>query len=136
LFLVPEEKSESCPAELRFAEEGRARSGIPWDSPHAGLARAVIDPFTHSVHVALLRQRTAARGEAEGYLEDLRQKLIEEGPAALEPSQHFALLWDADSLRWLHREFWSRPARRLHPWWKERLDEVTGRIGWAGLKTR
>ena len=87
------------------------------------------------MHVALLRQRAAARGEAEGYLEGLRQKLIEEGPAALELSQHFALLWDADSLRWLHREFWSRPAVRLHPWWKERLDEVTGRIGLTGSGT-
>jgi membrane glycosyltransferase len=135
LFLVPEEKPELCPAELRFVEEGAGRSGISWSFPHGGLARAVIDPFTHSVHVALLRQRTAARGEAEGYLEGLRQKLIEEGPAALEPSQHFALLWDADSLRWLHREFWSRPAKRLHPWWKQRLDEVTGRIGLAGPKT-
>jgi hypothetical protein len=69
--------------------------------------------------------------EIEGYLEGLREKLIEEGPAALEPSEHFALLWDPDSLRWLHHEFWSRPAVRLHPWWRERLDGVTERIGLA-----
>jgi hypothetical protein len=79
--------------------------------------------------VALLRQRKTGTGQTEGYLEGLREKLIEEGPAALEPSQHFALLWDADSLRWLHHEFWSRPAVRLHPWWRQRLDEVTEKIG-------
>jgi membrane glycosyltransferase len=43
--------------------------------------------------------------------------------------QHFWFL--SDSLRWLHREFWSRPAVRLHPWWKQRLAEVTEKIGLA-----
>lgn len=131
LFLIPEENPELCPAELRFVEQGMADSETAWEFPHGGVARAVIDPFTHSVHVSLLRQRKAGAEETDGYLEGLREKLIEEGPAALEPSQHFALLWDADSLRWLHHEFWSRPAARLHPWWKQRLDEVTGRIGLA-----
>jgi membrane glycosyltransferase len=127
LFVIPEENPELCPAELRFVEKSAAGSGTSWDFPHGGIARAVIDPVTHSVHVSLLRQRKAE--ETDDYLEGLREKLIEEGPAALEPSQHFALLWDADSLRWLHHEFWSRPAARLHPWWRQRLDEVTGRIG-------
>ena len=51
--------------------------------------------------------------------------------AVIDPAEHFALLWDADSLRWLHHEFWSRPAMRLHPWWRQRLDEVIERIGLA-----
>ena len=53
------------------------------------------------------------------------------GAACHGPVRAFALLWDADSLRWLHHEFWSRPAMRLHPWWRQRLDEVIERIGLA-----
>ncbi|HEY5778739.1 MAG TPA: glucans biosynthesis glucosyltransferase MdoH [Terrimicrobiaceae bacterium] len=131
LFLIPEENPQLSPAELRFVEQGVSDLGTAWDFPHGGIARAVIDPLTHSVHVALLRQRKAVSEETEGYLELLRQKLMEEGPGAMDPSEHFALLWDADSLRWLHHEFWSRPATRLHPWWRQRLDEVIERIGLA-----
>jgi hypothetical protein len=50
----------------------------------------------------------------------------------LQPTEHFALLWDAKSLRWLHHEFLEfcrRPASQLHPWWKERLKEVVESIG-------
>jgi hypothetical protein len=43
--------------------------------------------------------------------------LIEEGPGALQASEHFALLWDAESLRWLHHEF------------RSRLEEIVQRIG-------
>ncbi|HEY5813720.1 MAG TPA: glucans biosynthesis glucosyltransferase MdoH [Terrimicrobiaceae bacterium] len=132
LFLVPEEQSHLSPAELRFVEAGGPDSGSTWSFPYGGIARAVIDPLTHSVHVALLRQRKGVAGETGEYLERLRQRLIEEGPEALQSTEHFALLWDADSLRWLHHEFWSRPSAKLHPWWRKRLDEVIERIGLAG----
>ena len=129
LFLIPEETAALCPKELRFVEEHAGNDEASWNFPAAGLARAVIDPLTHSVHVALLRQRKKSLGETEDYLEDLREKLIEQGPTALEPRQHYALLWDAESLRWLHHEFWSRPSVRLHPWWRQRLREVTETAG-------
>ena len=129
LFLIPEETAALCPEELRFVEEHAGNDEASWNFPAAGLARAVIDPLTHSVHVALLRQRKKSLGETEDYLEDLREKLIEQGPTALEPRQHYALLWDAESLRWLHHEFWSRPSVRLHPWGRQRLREVTETAG-------
>ena len=50
-------------AELRFVEQGVTDLGTAWDFPHGGIARAVIDPLTHSVHVALLRQRKAVSEE-------------------------------------------------------------------------
>ena len=81
--------------------------------------------------VALLRQRKAGALQTEGYFEGLREKLIEEGLAALEPSQHNALLWHAETQLWVHREFCSQPAVRLHQWWKQRLAEVTEKIGLA-----
>jgi len=129
LFLIPEEIPALCPEELRFVEEGAADSQDAWNFPFAGLAQAVIDPLTHAVHVALLRQRKQPAEETGEYLEILRVKLIEQGPDALQSRQHYALLWDAESLRWLHHEFWSRPSERLHPWWRKRLREVTEKAG-------
>ncbi|MFZ4682261.1 MAG: glucans biosynthesis glucosyltransferase MdoH [Terrimicrobiaceae bacterium] len=129
LFLIPEENPALCPKELRFVEEHAGKDDSAWNNPAAGLARAVIDPLTHAVHVALLRQRKKSVEETEDYLEDLRQTLIDKGPDALEPRQRYALLWDAESLRWLHHEFWSRPSARLHPWWRQRLREVTESTG-------
>jgi membrane glycosyltransferase len=123
--------TEHCPAELNLVERGGPELATGWNFPHGGIARAVIDPLMPSVHVALFRQRKAGTEEREGYLERLRRKLIEEGPDALQASQHFALLWNAESLRWLHHEFWSRSASRLHPWWRERLEEIVERIGLA-----
>jgi hypothetical protein len=122
--------TEHCPAELSLVERGGPKLATGWNFPHGGIARAVIDPLMHFVHVALLRQCKAGKEEREGYLERLRQKLIEEGPDALHAFQHFALLC-AESLRWLHHEFWGRPASRLHPWWRERLEEIVERIGLA-----
>ncbi|MEI6339364.1 MAG: glucans biosynthesis glucosyltransferase MdoH [Verrucomicrobiota bacterium] len=132
LFLIPEEIPALCPKELRFVEEGTGEEKDLWNFPFAGLARAVIDPLTHAVHVALLRQRKQRPEETGEYLEILRKKLIEQGPQALEPGQHYALLWDAKSLRWLHHEFWSRRSEDLHPWWRNRLREVTEKAGLAG----
>jgi hypothetical protein len=102
-----------------------------WKFPFAGMARAVSDPLANSVHIALLRQRRHLVEETGEYLESLRSKLLESGPAALDTRQHFTLLWDADSLRWLHQEFWTRPTDKLHPWWQERLAEATAGAGKA-----
>lgn len=128
LFLIPEENKELCPKELRFVEEGDVSDDEAWNFPAGGLARAIIDPLTHAVHVALLRQRKQITEETGEYLDLLRVKLIEEGPSGLAARQQTALLWDAESLKWLHHEFWSRPADRMHPWWRERLREVTEKV--------
>ena len=131
LFLVPEEIDERCPEELKKVHQIIQADDQNWKFPFAGVARAVSDPLANSVHVALLRQRRHLVEETGEYLESLRSKLLEAGPAALDTRQHFTLLWDADSLRWLHREFWTRPTDKLHPWWQERLAEATAGAGKA-----
>lgn len=131
LFLVPEERPENCPQELAQVQ-AVAQSGLSeWDFPHSGVALAVTDPLANAVHVALLRQRSRRIEGTGDYLATLRNRLLEEGPTALDVRQQFTLLWDADSLRWLHKEFWSRPTDRLHPWWQERLAHATKRVGQA-----
>ncbi len=129
LFVTPEEHSP--PTELDDIRRITEKTSSPWAFPFAGIAQAVVDPVAHAVHLALLRQRRNLIEETGEYLEGLRKKLLAEGPESLDTRQLFALLWDADSLRWLHREFWSRPAAALHPWWRDRLAEATARSGQA-----
>lgn len=124
LFLTPEEQEAYRPEELRFVAEGGEGDASAWEQPHSGLARVVIDPRVHAAHVTLLRRRQV--GEVtKGYLEELRGKLLTEGPEALQRHEQFALLWDAHSLRWLHQEFWSRTREELHPWWREQHGRLT-----------
>jgi len=125
LFIIPEEIPSLCPQELKDVENIPDATPLFSAISFGGLARAVVDPLTHSLHVALLRDRRRGSALTDDHLSRLRIRLLEEGPSALQPSQQYALMWHAESLRWLHHEFWSRPASRLHPWWNERFAEIT-----------
>ena len=82
-----------------------------------GLLQAVLDPYVNAVHVSLLRQRRPSEDSREYFLH-LRQRLLREGPTNLAPKEKMALLLDADSLIWLHRELWRLPAGALAGWWR------------------
>jgi membrane glycosyltransferase len=82
-----------------------------------GLLQAVLDPYVNAVHVSLLRQRRPSR-ESREYFMSLRQRLLREGPTKLTTKEKMALLLDADSLIWLHRELWRLPAGALAGWWR------------------
>lgn len=118
LFATPEENPKTCPPELHHAGQTETLKAKFGAFPHGGLARAVIDPVTHSLHVALLREREANKSKPDELRADTTNQLLEKGPEALNPSQRYALLWDAETLRLLHHEVWSRPTHRLHPWWQ------------------
>jgi membrane glycosyltransferase len=82
-----------------------------------GLLQAVLDPYVNAVHVSLLRQRRPSEDSREYFLH-LRQRLLREGPTNLTVKEKMALLLDADSLIWLHRELWRLPAGSLASWWR------------------
>jgi membrane glycosyltransferase len=82
-----------------------------------GLLQAVLDPYVNAVHVSLLRQRRPSEDSREYFLH-LRQRLLREGPTNLTTKEKMALLLDADSLIWLHRELWRLPAGALASWWR------------------
>jgi membrane glycosyltransferase len=82
-----------------------------------GLLQAVLDPYINAVHVSLLRQRRPSEDSREYFLH-LRQRLLREGPTNLTTKEKMALLLDADSLIWLHRELWRLPAGALASWWR------------------
>jgi membrane glycosyltransferase len=69
------------------------------------------------MHVALLRQRKPSE-EAREWFAQLRERLLREGPAKFTTKEKMALLMDADSMIWLHRELWSVPSDALAEWWR------------------
>jgi membrane glycosyltransferase len=120
LFLTPEETQP--PRELKQLQKNLAecyRHLPPFEPLRAdyGLMQAVLDPYINAMHVALLRQRRASE-EAREWFGQLRQRLLREGPAGFSPKEKMALLLDADSMIWLHRELWSCPAEALAEWWR------------------
>jgi membrane glycosyltransferase len=120
LFLTPEETQPNY--ELRRLRQNLAecyRHLQPIEPLRAdyGLMQAVLDPYVNAMHVALLRQRRRGE-EAHEWFSQLRQRLLNEGPENFTSKEKMALLLDADSMIWLHRELWSCPASSLAEWWR------------------
>jgi membrane glycosyltransferase len=120
LFLTPEETQPGY--ELRRLRQNLAecyRHLPPLEALRAdyGLLQAVLDPYVNAVHVALLRQRRSTE-EAREWFAQLRHRLLREGPENFTTKEKMALLLDAESMIWLHRELWSAPAAALADWWQ------------------
>jgi membrane glycosyltransferase len=120
LFLIPEETQPAY--ELRRLRQNLAecyRHLQPIEPLRAdyGLMQAVLDPYVNAMHVALLRQRRPSE-EAREWFAQLRQRLLHDGPESFTTKEKMALLLDADSMIWLHRELWSCPAASLAEWWR------------------
>jgi membrane glycosyltransferase len=123
-FLIPEETSP--PVEFQQLEEPLlARQSSYFQQAEYvgefGLLQAILDPYIHAIHVSLLRLREQVSEKAREYSEELRAKLLGQGPRSLSEDERNALLWDADALIALHRELWVSPAGQLDPWWQNAL---------------
>ena len=77
----------------------------------------MLDPYINAMHVALLHQRRPSE-EAQEYFHQLRRRLLHDGPEEFSTKEKMALLLDAESMVWLHRELWSLPASALAEWWR------------------
>lgn len=120
VFLTPEETHP--PYELKRLQQNLAECyrHLPPFEPlraHYGLMQAVLDPYVNAMHVALLRQRRPS-DEAREWFVLLRQRLLAEGPAKFTSKETMALLLDAESMIWLHRELWSSPSDAIAAWWR------------------
>ena len=120
VFLTPEETAP--PYELKRLQQNLAecyRHLPPFEPLRAdyGLLQAVLDPYVNALHVALLRQRRPSE-EAREWFVQLRERLLRDGPAKFATKEKMALLMDAESMIWLHRELWSCPAGSLAEWWR------------------
>jgi membrane glycosyltransferase len=120
LFLTPEETEpgkELADLSRNLAACYRHLPPIEPLRADYGLMQAVLDPYVNAMHVALLRQRRTSEGVGEWFAQ-LRQRLLREGPAEFSTREKMALLLDAESMIWLHRELWTRPSGELSAWWR------------------
>lgn len=140
LFLVPEESSP--PREVLEAVHPPVE---PDARPLRGITAAVLDPFLNAVHVSLLRRNrrrlmtgqkvygatagsvipTAGESRARRLL---AERLLREGPAALETPEMIAVLSDIDNMLWLHRQAWLRPNKDLADWWRNAIRETSAAV--------
>jgi membrane glycosyltransferase len=140
LFLVPEESSP--PREVAEATHPPAE---PDTRRFRGITAAVLDPFLNAVHISLLRRNrrrlmtgqkvygatagsvipTAGESRARRLL---AEKLLREGPKALETSEMISVLSDIDNMLWLHRQAWLRPNKDLAPWWRNAIRETSAAV--------
>ena len=120
LLMVPE---ETCPPfelhrlRTNLAECYKHMRPIEALRDDYGLLQAVLDPYINSVHVSLLRQRKPS-DESRDYFAQIRSRLLREGPAEFTTKEKMALLLDAESMMWLHRELWRLPSSALAEWWR------------------
>jgi len=111
LFVTPEEVQP--PPELQGLDDDDGASSAAsqlW-------VQALLSPYVQAVHLSLVRQGTSSNGVPVQFLATLRERLIREGPQALNTKEKSRLLWDGETVFWLHQELWSRPAAQLHPSW-------------------
>jgi membrane glycosyltransferase len=132
LFVTPEETAPppelaSLRARMAALEESGQTAPRPADS---GLADAVLDPYVNAIHVSLLREKRqnpayaqalADLGVGRPEVRSLCEKLLAEGPDALQTAEKLLILSDAEVLPWLHRQAWLRPSGTLARWWQEQI---------------
>ncbi len=121
LFITPEESQP--PFELRRLRQNLAecyKQMPPLEVLRSdyGLLQAVLDPYINATHVSLLRLRRRGSEESRDYFSQLRTRLLRDGPEELTTKEKMALLLDAESMIWLHRELWRRPSHHLAEWWR------------------
>jgi membrane glycosyltransferase len=121
LFVIPEEVEpprELCWVRRLVADEKenlrRVRLG--------GFVLAVTDPVVNALHLALLPREVSRPPMTVEALAALREKALQEGPGALGREDKLRLLYDADSVAWLHEQVWqSHDAEVSSRWGLNRL---------------
>lgn len=139
LFLAPEEFRP--PREIAESLSGNRFLDPRFD----GMISAVLDPFLNAVHVSLLRRNRRRlltgkevygggsaipeqdRNQAEKN-RHLAERLLREGPHALEPADCITILSDVDNMLWMHRQAWLRPSRDLAPAWQVAIRETSSAV--------
>jgi membrane glycosyltransferase len=132
LFLTPEETSpppelDTLRVRMALLEKTGAAASLP---PDASIAEAVLDPYVNAIHVSLLREKRANPAYSEalaklgvGKLEvrELGEKLLVQGPDALNAQEKILVLSDAEVISWMHRQAWIRSGNSLAGWWQNAI---------------
>ena len=140
LFLTPEETNpplEVVQATTPIKDQDNSR--------YRGITAAVLDPFLNAVHVSLLRRNrrrlmsgqkvygatvaTSVPKAGESRARRLlAERLLREGPRALDQAETLSILSDIDNMLWLHRQAWLRPNKDLAPWWQKAIRETSAAV--------
>jgi len=110
LFVTPEETNP--PPELQGLDGGEAES----EEASPLWVQALLSPYVQAVHLSMVRQGSSNGGPVPSLM-TLRERLIREGPTALNGKEKLRLLWDGETVFWLHQQLWSRPGAQLHTSW-------------------
>jgi membrane glycosyltransferase len=115
LFVTPEEVNP--PPELQGLND--SAENPEEEGPASPLwVQALLSPYVQAVHLSLVRQGLSHSHETPiKSLADLREKLIREGPQAISPKEKARILWNGETVFWLHQELWARPEAHMHPSW-------------------
>jgi membrane glycosyltransferase len=117
LLQTPEEADP--PRELRDVEAAEARLRTRLGSMGASaVVQAIADPAVNALHGELQLQPYAAAQRNHGTGEDIVERLLREGPAALGRDRLFALLLDGAACRRAHLQLWHTPEPELAPVWQ------------------
>jgi len=136
LFLTPEEikpppELVSLRAHLKIHE---LTSDTAPRRPHAGLAKAVLDPYVNAIHVSLLREKKLnpiyaeqldKLGVGSPAARALAEKLLADGPNKLTAAERLLVMADAHTMVWLHHQSWLCPSELLGPWWRAAIREFS-----------
>lgn len=114
LFLIPEETHP--PAILQNLDTPDSEN-----APLPGVLQLAVSPEVNALHAALLRQSRVHARHRKDYLDGLRQRILSDGPGALDRRELNALLWDGDAVTNLHRDVWMRDDSKLAALWRTAL---------------
>ncbi|WP_048810251.1 glucans biosynthesis glucosyltransferase MdoH [Candidatus Methylacidiphilum infernorum] len=118
LFLTPPETTQ-LPITVLFEKAlAGSQSYLKRPLPLFGFRSAVVDPFVHALHLAILGLSRCKKQSRE--LTEWKEKLIQEailkGPDCLSLFEKKAVLWDPYSMECLHKKIWTADRRLTEPW--------------------
>jgi membrane glycosyltransferase len=103
LFAVPEERF--VPLEVGELEARLEKSSRP-RGPADAFVGAVVDPYANAIHAALLRRARSLAPRIASARDELRDRALAQGPAALALAERRILLGDPQRMREIHRSVW------------------------------
>ncbi len=123
ILATPEELAP--PEVMRLADAAHAAvdPSLSARSQHrAGVVAAMVDPYVNSVHVSLLDVTQ------EEHPVSLVERLLLEGPDALEKKELTTVMYSPAAMLAMHRSVWSLPFDQMHPSWCRAVESYRMRL--------
>jgi membrane glycosyltransferase len=119
LFLIPEEVKQ--PRELKDLKTGlreseTRRDAQPLRDPR-GFVRVIVDPAANALHRALLRRERKLTTAIERRRQEILQRALQNGPAALSGKDKREILHDPGRLEQMHIRVWESRDPELSRMW-------------------